>query len=219
MQATLEADAFLFFGAGGHASVILEALLAHDATLIERCLVDASSFSTPTTTGRTHLAGHSLRVWKGGAAGFKQAFPNGYAVMAVTTRLAQQKILFECTSASLPMATVIHPTAWVSPSATLGVGVQVLPYGVVHTQATLGDMVIVNTHAVVEHQARVGDFTAIAPGAKLLGEVVVGSRCMIGSNAVIRQTLTVGDGVTVGAGAVVVKSVPDYTLVKGVPAR
>ncbi len=41
----------------------------------------------------------------------------------------------------------------------------------------------------------------------------------IGSNATIVSGVTVGVGALVGAGAVVTKSVPDYAIVAGVPAR
>lgn len=41
----------------------------------------------------------------------------------------------------------------------------------------------------------------------------------IGSNATIVSGITIGQGALVGAGAVVTKSVPDYAVVAGVPAR
>jgi len=41
----------------------------------------------------------------------------------------------------------------------------------------------------------------------------------IGSNATIICGVTIGVGALVGAGAVVTKSVPDYAIVAGVPAR
>jgi acetyltransferase-like isoleucine patch superfamily enzyme len=41
----------------------------------------------------------------------------------------------------------------------------------------------------------------------------------IGSNATILCGLTIGEGALIGAGAVVTKSVPDYAIVGGVPAR
>jgi acetyltransferase-like isoleucine patch superfamily enzyme len=41
----------------------------------------------------------------------------------------------------------------------------------------------------------------------------------IGSNATIAPGVTIGEGALVGAGAVVTKSVPDYAVVAGVPAR
>lgn len=48
---------------------------------------------------------------------------------------------------------------------------------------------------------------------------VVRGRASIGSNATILAGVTIGIGALVGAGAVVTRSVPDYAIVVGVPAR
>ena len=44
-------------------------------------------------------------------------------------------------------------------------------------------------------------------------------RASIGSNATILPGITIGEGAQIGAGAVVVKDVPDFAIVAGVPAR
>jgi len=48
---------------------------------------------------------------------------------------------------------------------------------------------------------------------------IVRKAASIGSNATIVAGVTIGSGALVGAGAVVTKSVPDYAIVVGVPAR
>jgi UDP-2-acetamido-3-amino-2,3-dideoxy-glucuronate N-acetyltransferase len=48
---------------------------------------------------------------------------------------------------------------------------------------------------------------------------LVKRRASIGSNATIVAGITVGEGAMIGAGAVVTRSVPDYAIVAGVPAR
>ncbi len=48
---------------------------------------------------------------------------------------------------------------------------------------------------------------------------VVRRAASIGSNATIVSGVTIGVGALVGAGAVVTRSVPDYAIVTGVPAR
>jgi virginiamycin A acetyltransferase len=50
------------------------------------------------------------------------------------------------------------------------------------------------------------------------GSVCIGNDVWVGANATILSGVTIGDGAVVAAGSVVVKSVPPYAIVGGVPA-
>lgn len=47
----------------------------------------------------------------------------------------------------------------------------------------------------------------------------VGNDVWIGANSYIKAGITVGDGAIIGSGAVVIKDIPPYAIVVGVPAR
>lgn len=49
--------------------------------------------------------------------------------------------------------------------------------------------------------------------------IVIGDYAWIGANATVLQNVTIGQGAIICAGAVVVKDVPEYAIVGGVPAR
>jgi acetyltransferase-like isoleucine patch superfamily enzyme len=105
----------------------------------------------------------------------------------------------------------------------------------------IGDRVKIQNGALVCHGATVEAGVFIGPGVILtndrypravtpdgalatdadwaLDEVHLGYGCSIGANAVIVAGSDVGRYATVGAGAVVTRSVPDYALVAGQPAR
>lgn len=51
------------------------------------------------------------------------------------------------------------------------------------------------------------------------GPVIIGKNVWIGDKATILPGVTIGDGVIVAANSVVTKSVPDYCIVAGAPAR
>ena len=50
-------------------------------------------------------------------------------------------------------------------------------------------------------------------------DVIIKDNIHIGSGAIIMPGVTIGDWAIVGAGAVVIKDVPPYTIVGGVPAK
>ncbi|HEY9445351.1 MAG TPA: acetyltransferase [Gemmatimonadales bacterium] len=116
-------------------------------------------------------------------------------------------------------ATVIHSSAWVSPSATVGAGTVIMAGAVVQTGARIGAHCVVNTGAVVEHDVVLDDHAQLAPGVTLGGGARIGRLAYIGLGAVVRDHTAVGAGATVGMGAVVVRDVADGLQVIGVPAR
>jgi hypothetical protein len=54
---------------------------------------------------------------------------------------------------------------------------------------------------------------------KEFGNVAIGNDVWIGARVTIKDNIRVGNGAVVAAGAVVVKDVPPYAIVGGVPAR
>jgi UDP-perosamine 4-acetyltransferase len=122
-------------------------------------------------------------------------------------------------NAGFEIIAACHPTAWVSPSASLDRATTILACAAVNADAILGEHVIVNTGAVVEHDCRIGHQVHIAPRAVLSGCVTVGDHTFIGAGACVRQGIHIGADAVIGMGAVVVHDVPDGATVVGVPAR
>jgi sugar O-acyltransferase (sialic acid O-acetyltransferase NeuD family) len=116
-------------------------------------------------------------------------------------------------------ATIVHASAWVSPSATLEEGSVVLGGAIVNAGARIGRHVIVNTGAVIEHDVRLGDFVHVGPRVAIGGGATIGPKAFVGLGAVVRDHTSVGANASIGMGAVVVEDVPADTLVVGSPAR
>jgi sugar O-acyltransferase (sialic acid O-acetyltransferase NeuD family) len=116
-------------------------------------------------------------------------------------------------------ATLVHPTASVSPRAVLGPGTLVFQNVTVSRGARLGCHVLVRPNALVSHDASVGDYTSIAGGACVSGNCRIGRLCYLGTNCAIRERVEVGDGSLVGMGSVVTCDVSPNSVVYGNPAR
>jgi sugar O-acyltransferase (sialic acid O-acetyltransferase NeuD family) len=114
---------------------------------------------------------------------------------------------------------IIHPSAIISPTATLGQGV-LIPAGViVNALVKIGNGVVCNTRCVIEHECQIGDFSFIGPGVVLCGNVTLGKGVFLGAGAVVIPGVTIGDYAIVGAGAVVLKNVEAHSKVVGNPAK
>ena len=116
-------------------------------------------------------------------------------------------------------ATVVHPSAVVSPSARVGAGSIVSPGAVVAAHARIGAHAILNRGVLVGHHTRVGECVTLSPAANVAGCVEIGDEVFVGMGATVIDRRTVGAGALVAAGAVVVADVPQGARVQGVPAR
>ncbi|WP_417472418.1 acetyltransferase [Luteimonas mephitis] len=114
---------------------------------------------------------------------------------------------------------IIHRTAFIATTATLGEGSQVLALAAVCANTKLGRSVIINTASSVDHDCVIGDGTHIAPGARLAGEVTVENCAFIGTGAIVLPRICIGRGAIIGAGAVVTRDVANNVIVVGNPAR
>jgi len=116
-------------------------------------------------------------------------------------------------------ATVVHATAWTSPTAVLGAGTVVLAGVVINSGAQVGGHCVLNSGALIEHDAVIEDHAFVAPGAAIGGGAWIGAGAFVGLGAVIRDHVRVGAGALVAMGAAVVEDVPAGAEVRGVPAR
>ena len=121
--------------------------------------------------------------------------------------------------AGIEAATLVHPSAVISPHARLGAGVVVLAGVVVNAGALVGDNVCLNTGCSIDHDCRIEDHVHVSPNATLTGGVWARSGATIGANAVVNPNLKIGRDAVVGSGAVVVRDVEQGQVVAGNPAR
>lgn len=200
----------LILGAGGHATVVAETALAAGiasdlAFLDDRPL---SSVQGWPVLGPLALAR---------SPELRQQWPQ--AAVAIGRAAIRLQWLQELETLGYVLPFIIHPSAVVSPSASIGAGSVLLAQAVLQAGSRLGRGVILNTACSVDHDNQLADGVHICPGAHLAGEVGVGHRSWIGIGASVIQQVRIGADVIVGAGAAVVRDLPDGVTAVGVPAR
>lgn len=78
--------------------------------------------------------------------------------------------LIRLESAGARLATLIHPTAYVSPRATINLGTIILPHAIINTDVVINRGSIINLGAIVDHGCIIEEGCHICLGAIVKGE-------------------------------------------------
>ncbi|MGP1449739.1 MAG: NeuD/PglB/VioB family sugar acetyltransferase [Wolinella sp.] len=193
-------------GAGGHGKVVGEIaeLLGYKISI----LVDDSTETVELFGLKSILLSEFLAT--------KPKIP---VALGVGNNVARERIFNELSQCGVAMPVLIHKSASVSKSASIGEGSVVMANAVINPSARIGRGVIVNSGAVVEHDNVIGDFVHISPRAALAGSVTIGAHTHIGIAACVIQGLTIGESCVIGAGSVVIDDILGHKTVVGNPAK
>ncbi len=182
------------YGAGGHAKVVMDILVACGMEVA--ALVDDDSV---------------LREFNGLPVLHDAEGCSPFIISIGSNKI--RKEIAERLNAGFIAA--VHPTATVSPSASVGEGTVVMQGAVIQADAKIGRHCIINTASTVDHECVIGDYAHISPNVSLCGNVHVGEGTQIGVGAVVVPGVRIGKWSLVCAGSVVTKDIPDYCVAAG----
>jgi sugar O-acyltransferase (sialic acid O-acetyltransferase NeuD family) len=211
-------SALLIWGGGGHGKVVADLVRAAGYRVAGFVDADAAKLGRQVEPGGgcvVMLQGDLLaRVRDHGR------LPEG--IDGVALAIGDNRLRLDCLARlgdGVPAPALVHPSAVVSPSASVDRGSVVFAGALVNADARIGAAVIVNTGAIVEHDCDIGDGAHLSPRATLAGQVRVGRRGWVGAGATVIQRVVLGADTIIGAGAAVIRDVEDGSTVAGVPAR
>lgn len=139
----------IVLGSGGYGRTVVD--IAHQfgySTII----LDDSNPAHPLSSFSSYISGDTE---------FIPAFGNNDFRMEWINRIEES---------SGQLATLIHPTAYVSPTATINPGTVILPHAIINTDVVVGKGCIINLGAIVDHGCILEEGVHIAPGAIVKGE-------------------------------------------------
>jgi len=200
-----EDRAIVVIGSGGHAKVVVDTIQA--AGMHVPVVYDDDAARWNQTLSGVPIVGPVDQI---------QDSEYSLAVVAVGDAQTRKRLVDRL---DVDWATIVHPDAYVAPSAKLGRGTVVFAGAVVQPDAQIGEHAIINTGANVDHDCRLGDFVQVAPGAHLSGCVTVDEGTFLGTGASVIEQIEIGKWSTIGAGAVIIRDVPDSVIAVGCPAK
>ena len=131
--------------------------------------------------------------------------------------------------------TRIWAFAHVLPGARIGCGCNICDHAFIESGAVLGDNVTVKNGVAIWQGVTVEDHVFLGPNCVLtndpnprayikksgdaLQRTLIRANATVGANATVLCGITIGQHAFIGAGAVVLRSVPDFALMVGNPAR
>ena len=197
-------------GAGGHARVCAEVAEAAGWRVVS--FIDEPRSSDEQINAKPVRRASLVEL----SASEREPFAIFVAFSANEDRLRK---LDEALVLSIPVASLTHPFAVISPSCKIGEGSVVMPGVVVNANTTIGRGCILNTACSIDHDSTLKDGVQIAPGVHGASGILYGSRAFVGIGASLKQGIRIGSGSVVGAGAVVIRDVPEGVTVVGNPGR
>jgi len=200
----------LIVGAGGHGKVVADAAREQGQWTRLAFLDDNPRLAGP-------IVGLPLLGGVKAAAGLRHEYRD--VVVAIGNTDRRLGLIEELGRQGFKPAVVCHPSASISPFATLHPGCVVFAQSAINADAVLGRGCIVNTGATIDHDCVLADGVHLSPGAHLAGGVTVGHGAWIGIGACVRENVIIGEAVIVGAGAAVVDNIDADLTVIGVPAK
>lgn len=141
-----------------------------------------------------------------------------YFIIAIGDPANKFEVMQSLGLAEEKYATIVHPYAYVDPTATLACGVYVSANATVMHQCSIGQCAFILAGATLEYETEVADCVLIAANTTISGNVVINSRVFVGAGAVITQGSTIGSDTIIGANATVLKDVPNNSIAIGTPA-
>lgn len=203
----------IIIGGGGHAKVLIDALLLNKVIILG--IVDSDLSQKGNSILGISVIGDDDVVFKYEPG--KIQLVNG--IGSVGLPIKRQRVFDKFKGMGFTFASVIHPSAVIASDAEVREGAQIMAGAIIQLGSRIGKNSIVNTKASVDHDCIIGDHVHIAPGVTISGGVRVGNGVHIGTGAIVIQGINIADGSLIGAGSLVLKDVSKNAKVKGAPSE
>ena len=139
-------------------------------------------------------------------------------ICAIGDVKVKKKVCIELQKRGAEFTNVIHPTAIIGKTTSMGFGNIFCPMSIITQNVKIGNFISINTSSSFGHDSKVGNYTTISGGCSVTGYAELGKGVFLGGQSFICPNVSIGDYARIGAGSVVIKNVKANSVVFGNPA-
>ena len=110
---------------------------------------------------------------------------------------------------------VIHPQAYISPSAAVLGGCHIKAGAIIDHHSIINPCCIIDNNVTIPHHNIIHTGCHLAPGVSMGSSVIIKAYTVIGIGASIATGVTIGENCIVGVGEAVTQDIPDNSIFQG----
>lgn len=192
----------IILGTGGHAIVVLEALVQTGREIL--------GFVTPNKEKGSMFIDYSVLGDDDVITTFSpQNVVLGNGIGALPYKKLRWQLAGRLREQGYNFTKVIHPSVVIARDVELAEGVQVMAGSVIQPGSSIGKDSIINTGVLLDHDCKIEQNCHLAPGVVCSGGVNIGEGTHVGTGTSVIQNISIGENCVVAAGSAIYQDVPN----------
>jgi len=131
----------------------------------------------------------------------------------------KEKIIAKADLTKDRFISLIHPSASISQTASIGYGCVILRNASISAHAKIGNHIIIFPNSLISHNNEIGDYSTIMGGVVISGNVKIGKSSYLSPSCSIDGNKIIGNTCLIGMGSSVLQNVEDNSVMVGSPAK
>ncbi len=202
----------LGYGAGGHASIIIDIIKSQkkfrilgliDKKISKKKLLGVSVIGNDDKL--VHLKKKTNKIFLG--------------VADILNPKKNYEIFLKLKKTGFKIISIIDQSCLISKTVKYGEGFKAFPGAIVNANCKIGKNVLLNTGCIIEHDCVLEDNVQIGPGAYIGGNVLIKKNSFIGLGSRINNNIIIEENCIIGSGSVVVNNIKKNQKFAGIPAK
>lgn len=108
-----------------------------------------------------------------------------YAIPAFGSNEKRYELMLELKNCGYKIPRIIHPTAYISPTVSIGEGTIIRPNAAISRNVVIEECCLINMGALIDHRCHIGRCTHIPMGCVVRGEITIPPMSEFEPNSVI----------------------------------